>query len=182
MLSAQRPEPRVQLLPGEHLIWSGKPRNGLIFYKRDWLLIPFSFAWCGFAILWTFMAWNQGAPLFFMFWGAGFVAVGLFFSIGRFWFDAHVRSRQLYAVTSDRLLILTTSSTTSASLQNLPQLTVNEGKGGRGTIEFGSPQSFFGAGNALAFWVPALGRSQFTEIANVMKVYGMILKAQKESA
>jgi hypothetical protein len=36
-----------ELLPGERLIWTGKPGKGLLLRSSDWFLIPFSFVWFG---------------------------------------------------------------------------------------------------------------------------------------
>jgi hypothetical protein len=39
-----------RLLDGERILWSGKPGQGLLLIKRDFVLIPLSLYWCGLAI------------------------------------------------------------------------------------------------------------------------------------
>ncbi len=47
----------------ERLIWVGQPKKGIQFRAVDLFLIPFSLAWCGFAIFWVISA--SKASVFF---------------------------------------------------------------------------------------------------------------------
>jgi len=38
-----------ELQPGEELLWSAQPKQGLTLRKEDHLMIPFSIFWIGFA-------------------------------------------------------------------------------------------------------------------------------------
>ena len=72
-------------LPREKLLWLGRPKQGLMFSKKDLLQVPFSLMWGGFAIFWESMAVRQvNAPFFFKLWGIPFVLIGLYLIIGRF--------------------------------------------------------------------------------------------------
>ncbi|CAN5261329.1 hypothetical protein BH09PSE1_BH09PSE1_02620 [soil metagenome] len=77
-----------RLLPGERIMWTGRPGQGLVFASRDIFLVPFSVVWCGFAIFWTTLATGAGSPPFFALWGLMFVCIGLYFVVGRFVADA----------------------------------------------------------------------------------------------
>jgi hypothetical protein len=81
------------LAPGEDVLWTGTPKQGFMLHPFDALLIPFSLLWAGFAIFWETMAIKTGAPMFFWLWGVPFVLVGIYMTIGRFFYDRYVRAR-----------------------------------------------------------------------------------------
>lgn len=74
-------DPRLRLtphlLPGEPLLWAGRPDPARRFAPQDAYLVPFSVLWCGFAIFWLAAAIRSGAPVPFVLFGVPFVAVGL---------------------------------------------------------------------------------------------------------
>ena len=87
------------LLAGEKVLWSGRPRQGLMLTPRDALMIPFSLVWGGFAIFWETAVVSSKASLFMALFGIPFVVIGLFLIFGRLPFDAWLRSRIHYALT-----------------------------------------------------------------------------------
>ena len=130
---------RRQLGVGEQVFWHGQPIDGLRLRPRDAFVIPFSLLWCGFAVFWNATAWSQHAPPFFRLWGMPFLLVGAYMVIGRFFVDAWMRARTDYAVTNERVLIVThlfSERVTSLSLAFLPEMTLQVGASGRGTIQF----------------------------------------------
>jgi hypothetical protein len=146
-----------ELRPDERLIWSGTPGRGLRLRPSDALMIPFSLLWGGFAIFWEYgvlfgldpsgRASPSAAPIFMRLWGIPFVLVGLYLIVGRFFSDAFVRARTIYAVTDQRIFILTQvfgMRVRSLSLRTLPEMTLAEKANGSGTITFGA--SAYGAG------------------------------------
>src|SRR5262245_50991688 len=130
------------LVPGERIVWSGQPKQGISFSRSDILAIPFSLLWGGFAIFWNFEVWTfprTGVALDWLFplWGLPFLAVGLYLIVGRFFYDAWVRKHSYYAVTNERVLILRTSPTsrlTSREIPALPMFELTEHRDGTGTI------------------------------------------------
>lgn len=118
------------LFPGERILWSGQPKQGLMFTGKDKLLIPFSLLWGGFAIFWNAMVWlapsiaspGSNPDWFFKLWGLPFLVVGLYVIAGRFFHDAHIRKNLFYAVTDQRILTLRGSKIVSLDVYRLPRL------------------------------------------------------------
>src|SRR5512145_2674932 len=96
-------ELRPNLSSDAKLIWTGKPKTGIVFRGSDAFLIPFSLLWGGFAVFWETNVIATGAPFFFKLWGIPFVLVGLYLTVGRFFFDAKKRANTIYGLTSDRI-------------------------------------------------------------------------------
>lgn len=172
-----------QLEPGERLLWSGRPRQGLMLRRTDVFMIPFSLLWGGFAIFWFAMAVGGGAPAFMALWGLPFVFVGLYLIGGRFFWDAYQRSKTFYAVTDRRVLILSSGvmgqNLRALNPKSLPETSLNLRPDGSGTITFGTSPFFYGMGNT------GFGRSQryappaFEGIADARSVYTLIQRVQR---
>jgi hypothetical protein len=151
---------RGRLLPGERIVWSGRPAQGVLFTGRDVFLIPFSLVWCGFAIFWTVlaatgtMATGRADVAWFPLFGLPFVCVGLYFVAGRFLVDAWIRSGVRYALTDRRVLIARSgplADFTAVNLDRLPDARLSERRNGRGTIRFGQPAALWG-GRGFSTW------------------------------
>src|SRR5438067_12634035 len=113
---------------GERLLWVGRPPQGIMFRQSDWVAIPFSLMWGGFAICWECAASgvvSRGrlnlCPATF---GLPFVAIGLYMIIGRFFHDAWQRRRTWYALTDHRALILLVGQTLSLKGVQLAEMPV----------------------------------------------------------
>lgn len=133
-------EIRRKLGPSERLLWCGRPLQGLVLRAAGVFLIPFGIAWCGFAILWETVVIAGGAPLLFALWGIPFVLFALYLMVGRFWLDARQRAVTAYAVTSERVLVISglrSRRVQSLSISSLPDISLNERAGGGGVIAFG---------------------------------------------
>jgi len=176
-----------RLLMGERLVWSGRPGQGLLLTSRDALLIPFSLVWGGFAVFWESTVLVQpNAPTFFVLWGVPFVLIGLYLMVGRFLLDAWIRGGMLYAVTNKRILISRSgpfSKFTALSLDRLPDASISESAGGRGTIRFGEPAPMWAGRNGMASWTPSLDSApQFIAIENARSVFDQIQLATRGGA
>jgi len=99
-----------ELRPGEHLLWSGGPDESVTFGRNDLFLVPFSLLWCGFAIFWEVSALRDGASWFFVAFGGVFVAIGLFFVVGRFLLKRARKAKTGYAVTDQRSFLVVGST------------------------------------------------------------------------
>ncbi|MTV38206.1 hypothetical protein GM676_11525 [Duganella radicis] len=177
-------EVRRELLPGEQVLWSGRPRQGLVLRGSDALGIPFSLLWCGFAIFWEHSVVTSNAPAFFKLWGIPFVLVGLYMVIGRFFFEARQRARTFYAVTPERILIVSgvfSRQVKSLSLNTLCDVSLTEGRNGEGDITFG-PQSPFPSFFGNSGWPGARQQSpKFELVTGAKSVYEKIREAQRGS-
>jgi hypothetical protein len=140
-----------QLSDGEKLLWNGMPSDGVLFRPSDWFAIPFSLLWGGFAFFWEYMAVKGGAPFFFELFGVPFVAVGLYITVGRFFYDGWLRANTYYGLTDQRAIIvkdLFSRSVQSVSLRVLDNVDFSPRGDGSGTITFGQPSNYwFGFGN-----------------------------------
>ena len=96
----------AELRRSEKLIWSGRPRQGVFLTQKDAGMVPFSLMWGGFSFFWEFKAVSSGGPLFFDLWGVPFVLVGLYMIVGRFFYEAMLRSRTYYGLTNERVIII----------------------------------------------------------------------------
>jgi hypothetical protein len=176
---------RSRLLPGERILWSGQPRQGLLLTGWDIFLVPFSLLWCGFAVFWeaaVLGALNRTgvhsqAPFFFALWGVPFVLAGLYFVFGRFIAEAWIRRRTIYAVTDRRVLILRGgpfNNFLALSMERLPETSLSEKRNGRGTIIFG-PNSFIRMRSGISGLSPSLDPTpRFLEIADARSVFDQI--------
>jgi hypothetical protein len=177
-------ELRGALEPSEKPLWSGFPVQGVRLTAQDAFLIPFSVLWGGFAIFWETQVMRSNAPFFFMLWGIPFVAIGLYMIAGRFFADAAVRARTVYAVTNRRAVILYglfSRNLRSLELFSLGEINSSEKPDGSGTITFGAVNPF----TTMRGW-PGMNRANtspaFEGIARVREVLGIIRDAQRDAS
>lgn len=167
---------RPYLKPDEKLLWSGRPKAGIVFRRSDILLIPFSLLWTGLAI---FIVWHieyAGALIF--------VAIGVYLIFGRFWVDSKIRWKTYYGLTERRIIIVSglfSRTVDNYPLINLPKMTVSEKPDGSGTIIIGLNRFKYTWPSGL-YWPFTRNHVQpsLEFIPNVNSVYNEILSAQEE--
>src|SRR5438128_1443265 len=126
--------------PGERLVWTGKPKTGIVFRSSDIFFIPFSLLWGGFAIFWETTVITTSAPFFFKLWGIPFVLVGFYMIIGRFFTDARKRAGTVYGITEDRIIIrsgLFNKGIKSLNIRTLSDVSFTQKADHSGTITLG---------------------------------------------
>jgi hypothetical protein len=184
---------RDALEPGEKLLWSGFPPQGVMFRRADTFLIPFSLMWGGFAIFWEYgvFAGEPDVPdrfdlwdKFFVLWGIPFVLIGLYFIFGRFIEDAARRARTIYGVTDRRAILLTNflgHNVRSISLSGLDEINLSKKADGRGTITLGPANSGMDWARG---WPGAIrgANPAFEGITRAQDVLNIIRDAQRASA
>ena len=177
-------EIRRELTGQERIIWTGRPRQGIVMRPSDGIMIPFSLLWGGFAIFWETGAIRSGAPFFFMLWGIPFVLVGLYMIFGRFFVDSKQRERTFYGLTDQRVIIvsgLTGRKVKSLNLRTLSDVSLNEKSDRTGTITFGptNPMASWWGGTA---WPGApQGAPSFEMIPDAKRIYEQLREAQSKT-
>lgn len=180
-----------ELRPEERLEWVGRPDPSIIFHREDWLAIPVSLLWGGFAIFWLLGAagianvWsNQRGRTFQWFgviWGTPFVLVGQYMIWGRFLYSRWLKDRTYYALTNTRAIVLriglTGRSATSVYFENLPMLDKYVRGDGKGAISFGGPYT----GQLQTGRRSAPRPLTFDDLADVTAVYQVALGLYDES-
>jgi len=181
MIENLQAELREHLEENESLIWTGKPKSGIVFRTSDIFLIPFSVLWCGFAIVWVTMAAKAGG-LFALF-GVPFVIIGLIFVFGRFIIDAKQRENTVYGITENRILIKSgvfSSNIKSLNIKTLSDIELSEKGDGTGTISIGPKNPFMVWGSGMSWWTGMKMNPQLEMIRSARKVYSQIIRIQNE--
>ncbi len=174
---------RTELALNERLLWSGRPRPGIMLRAADIFYIPFSLLWGGLAIFWEASVVIGKAPFFFALWGIPFVLFGLYLIFGRFLVGVWQRSKTYYGLSDERAIIvsgLVSKSVKSINLKTLGEVSINQKADGSGTITFG-PTNMMALRYSLMPW-PGTERYQvpsFEMIPDVKRVYGLIQSVQR---
>jgi len=168
----------AELRPSEKLLWSGRPRQGVFLTQKDAGMIPFSLMWGGFSFFWEYKAISSGAPLFSDLWGVPFVLLGLYMIVGRFFYEAMLRSRTFYGLTNERIIIisgLSSRTVKSLQVQTLTDVTLSEEASGTGTVTFGPNMSYSGRGSGAS----RSPQPSFESIADAREVFERICSARR---
>jgi uncharacterized membrane protein len=146
------------LSSGERIEWVGRPDPAKHFTRGDVFLVPFSVMWGGFAIFWESSAIAGGGGPFFALWGIPFVAIGLYFMVGRFIYKAHRKRRTIYAVTNRRVMTIVkgrhAESVDATYLGSIPSISTSAVSNGSGSVEFGlsSPMAGWYGNSGVEFF------------------------------
>lgn len=177
-----REELQYEPIPGERLLWAGRPKTGIIFRSSDIFLIPFSIMWCGFAVLWESSALSDGAPFFFAIWGIPFVCMGLYVTIGRFFYDRQLRAETIYGITSNRIIIKSgvfKKKVTALNISTLQNLTIDEKADGSGSIKLAADNTPF-SGLDIRGWPGTKQAPELELIPDVRSVFILIQQQQQQ--
>lgn len=181
MIRDHKTELRQHLDSEETLLWTGQPKQGIVFRTVDVFLIPFSILWCGFAIFWVIAA-SKGS-IFFALFGIPFVIIGLIFVFGRFIIDAKQRESTTYGMTDERIIIISgimRKKIKSVNIRTLSDIEYNERNDGTGTILIGPKHSTMIWSNSMNWWPGLKPNTQLELIPDVRKVYNQIIELQKK--
>jgi hypothetical protein len=165
----------------ERLLWTGRPRQGVLFRPADAFAIPFSILWTGFMVYWEIGVSKMKAPLFMQLWGIPFILVGAHMLVGRFFLDSWQRARTSYGLTTQRAIIVSEflrRNIKSMNLRSLADVSLTERSDGTGTIRFGSDA---GRWPARGMQLPGMSAGMvpsFEQIPNARSVFDQIRRAQ----
>ena len=175
-------ELRQNLSSGEKLIWTGKPRTGIMLRSSDVFLIPFSLLWGGFAVFWESSVLATDAPFFFKLWGIPFVLAGIYMIIGRFFIDAKKREKTIYGITTDRIVIKSGVFSTdikSLNIKTLSDITINQKSDNSGTITLGPTDMRYSMMQGME-WPGNKQPPKLEFIDDVKSVYDKIIDLQRQ--
>jgi hypothetical protein len=176
-----------ELNPGERILWSGQPRQGIILRAADLFFIPFSLLWGGLALFFAYMSVAEGAPLGVVLISTVFGVVGVYVIIGRFLVDILQRRNTYYALTDKRAIIISgvfAQHIKVLVIKNLPEVGVTTRRNGTGTITFGSshPFAWMYAGSGFPNMGLYHAAPSFEMIHDVRSVYQIVKLVQAGTA
>jgi hypothetical protein len=132
-------ELRRSLRKDEKLVWSGRPKTGIVLRRTDIFLIPFGLA-LFFPIPWQFRDWEINFSFFIWTIPSGLIC--FYFIFGHLLVDARIRAKTVYGITSERIIIKTNSDlrleTHSLDIKELSDILLTEKEDKSGTITFGT--------------------------------------------
>lgn len=179
-----------ELLPGERILWSGKPSLAVVFSKGDIFLVPFSLIWFGFVIFW-FVAASSGGGAFGLF-GIPFVIIGFYFVFGRFLYKSHKKKGTGYAITNKRIITVFVNSRgerkslTTSDLKSIQSESLSTGASQTGSILFGTIPFYYGfylnTGMDPLMRNLQNGIPAFFDIEDAEHVYNIYKQAKYETA
>ncbi len=162
----------------ENIIWTDKPKTGIVFRSEDIIMIPFSILWVINAIYFFTSAYSLSAPFFFLLSSFIFVIIGVFSVFARFIIDVLQRDNTLYAITNERIMILSgifDKSLKSIPIISLKEINYTEKVNGTGTISIDKEnKAINGYRDGLSVWFRINPASDLVQISDVRKVYNLI--------
>lgn len=171
---------RSHLSDDENLLWTGKPKTGIIFNNYDYYMVPFSLFWCGFVIYWTYNAMQ--IEFIFGLFGVPFVVIGLIIVFGRFIIDAKKRENTVYGITENRIVIksgIFSKNIESLNIKTLSNLSLREESDGTGTITLGAEPMGTQFAEGMDWWPGVKLAPKLRMIPNARSVYDRIVKLQR---
>lgn len=176
----------AHLIPGERLLWAGRPKQGLLLRSEDIFIIPFSIIWSFIPVSVMMSRITTGEGQIGIL-NVLFLGFGLYLLMGRFPVDIWLRSRTYYGLTNERAIIvngLNSSKVRSVDLETLSEINLTERSSGKGTIELGKTKyGFFGLLSTRAVPWPGTGQYMtpaFEIITDARRVYDLIIQAHHQ--
>ena len=166
-----------ELDTGERLLWSGRALPDLRLESGNLLHSLFGFVFLGISIA-SLLAAGKESTIFPVLWTIPFVVVGLYVSVGRFFWIAFCRRYTEYAVTNQRVIVRSSllSRTQSIEYRKIRTVTLTEKSDGSGTIQFGESSVEDTVGRITS------SATRMEAVADARLVYNIIRKASQRVA
>jgi hypothetical protein len=173
-----------RLLPGERVLWTGRPKQGLLLSAIDLWLLPMILLTAAPPLLILTRAVRSPIvhhPSEFVGVIFPFLVILLLIAI-RAGMDIWLRARTFYGVTDRRILIWRDGPLASYKVLDRARISAVELRGGgrRGSIRFGTGSTNWGGTPALFPILAVL--PQFLAIENPRQVFDLIQETQPEAA
>lgn len=171
-----------ELLADEKILWAGQPETKFILKGGDVVLSIFGLVWTGFFSLFFLSDFITSGDIFEISISIVFMLVGLYFLFGRFIIGNYEKKRTFYAVTNQRVLIITNmhkKNVQAKLIDQIPVLIKTVHKDDIGTIQFDNLQYSMNGESVEYIYPPT-----FQDIKNVNTIYKLIndLKRPREIA
>ena len=167
-----------ELDAGERMLWSGRPLPGLRIESGSLLQSFFGVVFLSIAVA-SFLAAGKESTVFPTLWTIPFIVVGIYVSVGHFFWSAFCRRYTEYAVTNQRVIVrsnLLSRTTQSIEYRKIRTITLTEKSDGSGTIQFGE-SSVEDTVDRIT-----LSATRMEAIADARLVYNIIRKASQRLA
>lgn len=188
VVTLPRPELfKDELLNNEKIMWIGQPETSVIFTSEDFLPTLFGLIFLILGVVSEMFAAKDGELLIILF-CLLFVIIGIYLLFGRFIQKRYAKKRTYYAVTNQRVLILThfmSRSLQSKYINKVSDINKIVSKKGIGTIHFGNyPCMTDSMGNNIDYKRSFIGFGfdpvpTFYDIKDVDNVYHLINNLRK---
>lgn len=175
------------LLPGERLLWAGRPKQGFALRGWDIVNVPVAAVAAVVGTMLTIAEFRQPSEPIAPFIALFMALVGYYAAVVRFFVDRWQRSLTYYALTDQRAIILTRKSppnVRSVYLNALKEVTYSHRSDGTGTLEFDRPgygtiQGRYDMGRGAGFPFTDLWLTPaFEMVANGREVRDLVLQAR----
>jgi hypothetical protein len=176
-------ELKAVLSPEEEILWMDKPAAGIKLKTIDYIVIPFNIIWIGVSLI-ILPSFIDIEEFFTPFdWFVIFI-MALFVihvNIGRLFLNSRMRKETRYAITENRIIIISElfkKEIRSLNLKTISQISYNEKTDGSGTIQIGPSNPLDYLSWRTTFGLSA-AQPKLEYIENVKAVYNKIIELKK---
>jgi len=163
------------LEPDEQLIWSGKPKTGIVFKKSDIGSTLLALLWITF---FSYLVWVEDVIT-----TSAFIPIGVYLLILRYPVDSKRRSLTYYGLTDRRIIIL--SGFFRRNIKSIPldcaaKLEISERRGSFGTVVINPGNLLAGSVRSSIVYYSKIPETYLEFLVDYEEVKLKIIEAKKE--